>query len=82
MRPMTLADFSCSSPVTARAKSTRIERATDPETLSLVADQYLGDIIEVKEKLDGADEVSGVQVVDDHTIRIDIDAPITTFWPS
>ena len=57
-----------------------IERAADPETLSLVADQYLGDIIGAKAKLDGeADTIAGVQVVDESTIRIDIDAPKSYF---
>ena len=66
--------------VTAQDVKWSMERATDPETLSLVADQYLGDIIGVEAKLQGeANEITGVQVVDDVTIRIDIDAPKSYF---
>jgi ABC-type transport system substrate-binding protein len=66
--------------VTAQDVKWSMERATDPETLSLVADQYLGDIIGVEAKLEGeANEITGVQVVDDVTIRIDIDAPKSYF---
>ena len=74
------ATFHDGRPVTAQDVKWSMERATDPETLSLVADQYLGDIIGVEAKLDGeANEISGVQVVDDVTIRIDIDAPKSYF---
>ena len=74
------ATFHDGRPVTAQDVKWSMERATDPETLSLVADQYLGDIIGVEAKLEGeADEISGVQVVDDVTIRIDIDAPKSYF---
>ncbi len=62
--------------VTARDFKYSFERACDPWTGSVVAEIYLGDIVGAKEKLDGsADEVSGVEVVDDHTLRITIDAP-------
>jgi ABC-type transport system substrate-binding protein len=66
--------------VTAQDVKWSMERATDPETLSLVADQYLGDIMGVEAKLEGeANEITGVQVVDDVTLRIDIDAPKSYF---
>jgi oligopeptide transport system substrate-binding protein len=62
--------------VTARDFKYSFERACDPWTGSVVADTYLSDIVGAKEKLYGfADEVSGVEVVDDHTLQITIDAP-------
>ena len=74
------ATFHDGRPVTAQDVKWSMERATDPETLSLVADQYLGDIIGVEAKLAGeANEITGVQVVDDVTLRIDIDAPKSYF---
>ena len=70
------ARFQDGKPVTANDVKWSLERATDPATQSPVVDQYLGDILGVKEKLNGdATELSGVQVVDAHTLRIDIDAP-------
>ena len=62
--------------VTARDVKWSIERAADPATLSTNAQNYLGDIIGVPEKLDGsASEVSGVRVIDDRTIEFTIDSP-------
>lgn len=52
------------------------ERACDPKTGSKTAENYLGDIVGVKEKLSGkAKEISGVKVLDDYTLQITIDAP-------
>ncbi len=66
--------------VTAADFKYSIERACDPRTGSTVAATYLGDIIGAKEVLTGQrDEVSGVQVVDDRTLRIRTDAPRTRF---
>ncbi len=62
--------------VTATDVKYSMERALDPSTLSLVAEVYLGDIVGVKEFVDGdADEVSGIQVADNYTLEITIDAP-------
>jgi ABC-type transport system substrate-binding protein len=70
------AKFHDGKPVTARDFKYSFERACDPWTGSVVADIYLGDIVGAKEKLYGfGDEVSGVEVLDDHTLRITIDAP-------
>jgi oligopeptide transport system substrate-binding protein len=56
------------------------ERACDPATGSRVAGTYLGDIIGVKDVLDGsAREISGVRVIDDWTIEVTIDAPKVYF---
>ena len=70
------AKFHDGKPVTARDFKYSFERTCDPWTGSVVADIYLGDIVGAKEKLYGfVDEVSGVEVVDDHTLQITIDAP-------
>jgi len=53
-----------------------MERALDPDTQSPVAETYLGDIVGVEEFADGeADEVTGIEVVDNYTLRLTIDAP-------
>jgi oligopeptide transport system substrate-binding protein len=52
------------------------ERACDPATGSPTAHTYLGDIVGCQAKLaNEADEVEGVQVVDDLTIELTIDEP-------
>jgi len=67
-------------PVTAQDFKYSIERVANPATLSPTAENYLGDIIGVREKLSRkAAEVSGVQVVDDYTVKITIDAPKSYF---
>ena len=56
------------------------ERVTNPLTESPVVDQYLGDIVGVKEKLNGdAQTISGLRVIDDLTLEITIDAPKSYF---
>ena len=68
------AKFHDGKPVTARDVQWSLERATNPLTESPVVDQYLGDIVGVKEKLAGdATTISGVKVIDEHTIEIKID---------
>jgi oligopeptide transport system substrate-binding protein len=72
--------FHDGKPVTAQDFKYAIERACDPATGSVVADAYLGDIVGAQAKLRGqADEVSGVVVVDDHTLEITIDSPKAYF---
>ena len=62
--------------VTADDFKYSIERVADPATEAPGADTYVGDIVGVKDKLDGvADSVSGVTVTDDATLHIDLDAP-------
>lgn len=74
------AKFHSGKAVTAHDFKWSIERASDPLTAAPVVDQYLGDIIGVKERLSGdADEVRGVKVIDDHTLQITIDAPKSYF---
>jgi oligopeptide transport system substrate-binding protein len=56
------------------------ERACDPETQSLTAATYLGDIVGVGEVLSGvSEEISGVKVIDDFTLEVTIDAPKSYF---
>ncbi len=72
--------FQDGRPVTAQDFKYSIDRACDPELDSPTAASYLGDIVGAKEVLAGeADEVSGVQVMDDYTLKIAIDAPKSYF---
>ena len=68
-RKVTAADFQWS-----------IERAADPATESQSVDTFLGDIVGVLDKLNGdADSISGVSVIDNETLRLEIDAPKAYF---
>jgi oligopeptide transport system substrate-binding protein len=68
-RPVTAADFKYSW-----------ERACAPQTGSLTAATYLGDIVGVADVLAGrATEISGVRVIDDYTLEVTIDAPKSYF---
>ncbi|MBI4317220.1 MAG: peptide ABC transporter substrate-binding protein [Chloroflexi bacterium] len=72
--------FHDGTPVTARDFKYSLERTTDPRTRSQVAATYLGDIVGTYEKIaGGAAEISGVQVEDDYTLVLQIDAPKTYF---
>ena len=74
------AKFHDGTPVTAQDVKWSIERVANPDLVSPVVDQYLNDIVGVQARLDeAATEVSGVQVVDDKTIRFNIDAPKAYF---
>jgi oligopeptide transport system substrate-binding protein len=56
------------------------ERACDPDTGSGTAATYLGDIIGAKDMLAGkTGEISGVEVIDEYTLRVTIDAPKAYF---
>ena len=56
------------------------ERACDPDTGSGTAATYLGDIVGAKDMLAGkAGEMSGVEVLDDYTLQVTIDAPKAYF---
>ena len=72
--------FHNKKPVTANDFKWSLERACDTLTESLVAGQYLGDIVGVKSKLRGeARDIKGVRVIDDHTLEITIDQPKSYF---
>jgi oligopeptide transport system substrate-binding protein len=74
------ATFHDGKPVRAQDFKWSFERACDPRTRSFTADSYLGDIVGCRDKLGGgANEVKGVEVVDDHTLRVTIDQPRVYF---
>ena len=74
------AKFHDGKPVTASDFKWSMERAVNPETASPVADTYLNDIVGVQDVLDGkTTDISGVTVIDDHTLQITIDAPKAYF---
>lgn len=56
------------------------ERACDPDTGSQTAATYLDDIVGAQDVLVGkAKEISGIQVIDDYTLQVAIDAPKAYF---
>ncbi len=74
--------FSNGDPVTAEDVKWSIERAAHPDTESPVAEIYLGDILGINEIVEGRGDVvaaTGVTLVDDRTIRIEIDGPKAYF---
>ena len=72
--------FHNGKPVTAQDFKWSLERAASPDTASPVAETYLGDIVGVSEVLDGnSASISGIKVIDDKTIQIQIDAPKAYF---
>lgn len=74
------AKFQDGRPITAQDFKYSLERALNPATASPTAETYLGDIVGAIDRLNGkAQSVSGIQVVDDYTLKITIDAPKTYF---
>ena len=74
------ASFHDGSRVTASDFQWSMERASDPATESPGVDTFLGDIIGVSDKLEGAaDSIFGVSVIDEETLLIEIDAPKAYF---
>lgn len=72
--------FSNGDPVTAQDFKWSLERAANPDTASAVSETYLGDIVGMIDVIEGrAGDASGIQVIDDRTIRITIDAPKAYF---
>ena len=66
--------------VTAQDFKFSWERACNPSTRSQTAATYLGDIVGADDVLEGrATEISGVEVNDDYTIQVTIDAPKAYF---
>jgi len=56
------------------------ERVANPATSSPSAATYLGDIVGVKDELAGkTNQISGVKVVDDHTLQVTIVSPESYF---
>ncbi|MCK5577139.1 MAG: peptide ABC transporter substrate-binding protein, partial [Dehalococcoidales bacterium] len=76
----TLARFNDGRPVAAQDFKYSWERALSPATGSQTAATYLGDIVGAGEVLAGeSDELSGVEVIDDHTLRVTINEPKSYF---
>ena len=72
--------FHNGKPVTADDFKWSLERSAHPSTASSVAETYLGDIVGIKEYMDGeATEITGITVIDDKTLQITIDAPKVYF---
>jgi len=66
--------------ITAEDVRYSMERASDPGLHSATTALYLGDIVGVIDRLEGsATTISGVEVVDERTIRLTIDAPKAYF---
>lgn len=65
--------------VTADDFKYSMERTADPDTASLVAEAYLGDIVGAKERIRSSEEeppeISGIRVIDNFTLAITIDQP-------
>ena len=74
------AKFHSGKAVTAEDVRWSLERVTNPSTGSPVAEQYLSDILGVKEKINGeAETIRGLRVIDERTIEVTIDAPKAYF---
>jgi len=70
------ATFQDGRPVLASDVKYSFERALNPDTGSIVAENFLGDIVGAKDVSRGrATEISGLKVVNDSTVEITIDAP-------
>ncbi len=68
--------FHNGKPVTADDVVYSWERAADPATNSDTVMTYLSDIVGVKEMHEGsAENISGLKVIDEHTLQVTIDAP-------
>ncbi|MPZ22537.1 MAG: peptide ABC transporter substrate-binding protein [Dehalococcoidia bacterium] len=79
-RLRTNAAFHDGRPVTAEDVKYSLERAADPATGSTVASIYMRDLVGALDKIRGrADEIAGVEVVDDRTVRLTIEEPRTYF---
>ena len=74
------AKFHDGKPITAGDFKWSIERSANPDTASPVADTYLSDIVGLEAVLEGeTTDISGIKVVDEHTLQIQIDAPKAYF---
>jgi oligopeptide transport system substrate-binding protein len=70
------AKFHDGRPVTAQDVVYSWERAASPELASDTVLTYLGEIVGLREMATGeADHMSGLKIIDDHTLQVTIDAP-------
>ncbi|GIK42966.1 MAG: ABC transporter substrate-binding protein [Chloroflexota bacterium] len=74
--------FQDGRPIRAEDFKWSFERACDPATGSTTADTYLGDVVGCRDKLQNkANEVKGVEVIDDLALQLTIDEP-KGFFPA
>ena len=74
------ARFQDGRPITAEDFKYSLERTLDPATRSPIASTYLGDIVGASDRLQGkSNSVSGIVVIDPHTLQITIDSPKSYF---
>jgi oligopeptide transport system substrate-binding protein len=72
--------FHNGKPFTAQDVVFSWNRACSPDTESNTAPTYLGDIQGVPEVINGeASEISGLQIIDDYTLQVTLDAPKAYF---
>jgi oligopeptide transport system substrate-binding protein len=72
--------FSNGDSVTAQDFKWSFERAAHPDTASTITGEILGDIVGIQDIIDGkATTASGIEVIDERTLRITIDAPKAYF---
>jgi oligopeptide transport system substrate-binding protein len=70
------ATFQDGRPVSADDVKYSFERALSPDTASIVAENFLGDIAGAKDVSRGrATEISGLKVINDTTVSLTLDAP-------
>ena len=74
------AKFHDGKSITAGDFKWSIERSANPDTASPVADTYLSDIVGLEAVLEGEKtDISGIKVIDEQTLQIEIDAPKAYF---
>ncbi len=74
------AKFHNGKKITAQDFVWSFNRAANPSTNSITAEDYLGDIIGVQDVIDGkSDKISGIKLIDDLTLEINIDSPKAYF---
>ena len=74
------ARFHDGSPIKAHDLVYSFNRAASPATDSSTAETYLGDIVGVRDVIEGGTtDISGVEAIDDFTLEITIDAPKSYF---
>ena len=74
------AKFHDGKSITAGDFKWSIERSANPDTASPVADTYLSDIVGLEAVLEGeTTDITGIKVVDEQTLQIEIDAPKAYF---
>lgn len=75
------ARFADGTPITSEDVRYSLERASNPDLApSLPVQTYLSDVVGMREKLSGeADHISGLRIIDEHTLSLTIDKPRSYF---